>query len=275
VLSKVRATFFGARLKYAFSGGAAISREVAEFIDNIGVTVYEGYGLTETSPIATANCPAGRKMGSVGRAIPGTRIVIDREITGDPKNGEIIVHGHNVMQGYYNLPEENAKVFTGDGGFRTGDMGYLDDEGFLIITGRIKEIIVLGNGEKVPPVDMELSIQLDPLFEQVLIFGEAQPYLTALVVLNDEEWARFAAENQLSTVLIGENREKAEKLLVKRLGQQIKHFPGYAQVRKLTVVSEKWTIDNGFMTPTLKLKRNAIAQKYQAAIDEMYKGFTL
>ncbi|MCI0673580.1 MAG: AMP-binding protein, partial [Myxococcaceae bacterium] len=116
VFSKVRARF-GGRLKYAFSGAAAIVREVAEFIDNLGITVYEGYGLTETSPIATANFPSNRKIGSVGRAIPGVRVEIDTGVTGDAKQGEVVVHGHNVMMGYYNLPEENAKVFTGNGGF--------------------------------------------------------------------------------------------------------------------------------------------------------------
>ena len=113
------------------------------------------------------------------------------------------------------------------------------------------------------------------MFEQVLIFGEAQPYLTALAVLNDDEWSRFAEENKLTTKLEGENKDKAEKIIAKRLAGQIKQFPGYAQVRKVTVVPEKWTIDNGYMTPTLKLKRNLILKKYQADIDEMYKGHTL
>ena len=135
VFQKIRDRF-GGRLRYAFSGGAAISREVAEFIDNLGITVYEGYGLTETSPIATANWPGARKIGSVGKPIPGVTIQIDRAETGDPKNGEIVVHGHNVMVGYHGLPEENAQVFTADGGFRTGDMGHLDEDGFLYITGR-------------------------------------------------------------------------------------------------------------------------------------------
>ena len=139
VFSKVRDAF-GGNLKYAISGGAAISVEVANFIDNLGITVYEGYGLSETSPIVTANWPGTRKIGSVGKPIPGVRVLIDAAGQKDEESadGEILVYGHNVMQGYYNLPTENAAAFSEDGGFRTGDLGRFDDEGFLHITGRIK-----------------------------------------------------------------------------------------------------------------------------------------
>ena len=148
VFEKVRARF-GGRLKYAVSGGAALSREVAEFIDSLGITVYEGYGLTETSPIATVNLPGARKIGSVGRPIPGVRVEIDSTVGerkpaegGKPARfeGEIVVYGHNVMKGYLKRPEENAAVFNKDGGFRTGDLGFIDPQGFLFITGRIKDL---------------------------------------------------------------------------------------------------------------------------------------
>lgn len=257
----------GGRLRLAISGGAALSPAVSRVFVGLGLPICQGYGLTEASPLLAVNLLDRNLPSSVGPAVPDVETRLG-------ENNVLMVRGPNVMQGYWKNPEATRAILSEDGWLNTGDQVKIEN-GFITITGRIKEIIVLGNGEKVPPVDMELAIQMDPLFEQVLIFGEAQPYLTALVVLNDEEWARFAEENKLSTVLIGENREKAEKLLVKRLGQQVKQFPGYAQVRKLTVVSEKWTIDNGFMTPTLKLKRNQIAQKYQAAIDEMYKGHIL
>ena len=145
-----------------------MSREVGEFIDSLGITVYEGYGLTETSPIATANVPGARKIGSVGRPIPGVTIDIDRA-TGERKpaengkparlEGEIIIYGHNVMKGYLKRPEENAAVFTSDGGFRTGDMGYVDALGFLYITGRIKEQYKLENGKYVVPTPLEEAAQ--------------------------------------------------------------------------------------------------------------------
>ena len=185
VFSKVRARF-GGKLKYAFSGGAAISKEVAEFIDGLGITVYEGYGLTETSPIATANCPGARKIGSVGRAIPGVRIEIDKAATGDEKNGEIVVYGHNVMQGYHGLPEENEKVFTKDGGFRTGDMGYLDAEGFLYLIDRKKDMIDSG-GVKVYPKDIEEIAARHPAVREVAVFG-----------VPDEKWG----ETPLAAVVL-------------------------------------------------------------------------
>ncbi len=159
VFSKVRERF-GGRLKYAFCGGAAISREVAEFIDNLGITVYEGYGLTETSPHRHRELPGPpARSARSARPSPACASRSTRAATGDAEQGEIVVYGHNVMMGYYNLPEENAKVFTGDGGFRTGDMGYLDDDGFLYITGRIKEQYKLENGKYVVPVPIEQALQ--------------------------------------------------------------------------------------------------------------------
>jgi long-chain acyl-CoA synthetase len=258
----------GGRLRLAISGGAALSPAVSRVFVGLGLPICQGYGLTEASPLLAVNLLERNKPSSVGLAVPDVETRLG-------ENNVLLVRGPNIMQGYWKNPEATRAILSEDGWLNTGDQVSIDGQGFITITGRIKEIIVLGNGEKVPPVDMELAVQMDPLFEQVLIVGEAQPFLTALVVLNDEEWARFAEENQLSTVLIGENRDKAEKMLVKRLAPLVKRFPGYAQVRRLTVVSEKWTIDNGFMTPTLKLKRNLIVQKYQAAIDDMYKGHAL
>lgn len=258
----------GGRLRLAISGGAALSPAVSRVFVGLGLPICQGYGLTEASPLLAVNLLEHNKPASVGPAVPDVETRLG-------ENNVLMVRGPNIMQGYWKNPEATRAILSEDGWLNTGDQVNIDSEGFITITGRIKEIIVLGNGEKVPPVDMELAIQMEPLFEQVLIVGEAQPFLTALVVLNDDEWARFAEENKLDTVLIGENRDKAEKLLVKRLSPLIKRFPGYAQVRRLTVVSEKWTIDNGFMTPTLKLKRNLIVKKYQAAIDDMYKGHAL
>jgi long-chain acyl-CoA synthetase len=166
-------------------------------------------------------------------------------------------------------------VLSDDGWLTTGDQVKIDEKGFVRITGRLKEIIVMGNGEKIPPVDMELAIQLDPLFEQILVYGEAKPYLSAVMVLNDDEWGKVAAENKIDPNLQGNNREKVEKFLVQRITKRIKDFPGYAQVRKVTIAPEKWTIDNGLMTPTMKLKRAVIFQKYAPAIEDMYKGHTL
>lgn len=257
----------GGRLRLAISGGAALSPAISRVFVGLGLPICQGYGLTEASPLLAVNLMERNIPSSVGPAVPGVETRIG-------ENGVLFVRGPNIMQGYWKNPEATSAILSDDGWLNTGDQVEIED-GFITITGRIKEIIVLGNGEKVPPVDMELAIQLDPLFEQVLIYGEAQPYLTALAVLNDDEWSRFAEENKLTTKLEGENKDKAEKIIARRMAGQIKQFPGYAQVRKVTVVPEKWTIDNGYMTPTLKLKRNLILKKYQADIDEMYKGHTL
>ena len=174
VFSKVRDRF-GGRLKYAFSGGAAISPEVAEFISALGLTVYEGYGLTETSPVAAANYLGTRKVGTVGKEIPGVRIDIDTDAVGSEDVGEIVIHGPNVMMGYYNLPEEDAAVFTPDGGFRSGDLGSRDEDGFISIRGRIKEQYKLENGKYVVPSPIEEQLQLSGFVTNIMVYGEQRP----------------------------------------------------------------------------------------------------
>src|SRR5262249_17789624 len=161
-----------------------ISRDVAEFIDSLGVTVYEGYGLTETSPIATANWPGNRKIGSVGKPIPGVKIMIDpgdgNFTSKDGVEGEIVVFGHNVMKGDRTRSEDNAAVFAKDGGFRTGDMGKLDRDGFLFITGRIKEQYKLENGKYVVPTPLEEQLKLSPLIANAMVYGDNKLYNVAL-----------------------------------------------------------------------------------------------
>jgi long-chain acyl-CoA synthetase len=272
VFSKVRARF-GGRLKYAFSGGAAISREVAEFIDNHGITVYEGYGLTETSPIATANWPGARRIGSVGRAIPGTRIEIDKSLADDGKNGEIIVHGHNVMLGYYNLPDENSKVFTGDGGFRTGDMGHLDADGYLWITGRIKEIYKLENGKYVTPGPVEEHLQLSPLVTQAMLHGQNKPFNVVVLVPDLDALKKWAGERGLDTGAVPEllKRPEVQALYREQIAEHTKSAKGYERPQKFLLVGEEWTTANGMLTPSLKLKRRAVLAKYGEALEELYR----
>jgi long-chain acyl-CoA synthetase len=258
----------GGKLKFAISGGAALSPSVAKVFIGLGLPICQGYGLSEASPLLTVNLLEKNNPMTIGPAVPGVELRV-----GD--NGALFARGPNIMMGYWNNTDATRVVLSDDGWLNTGDQVKIDEHGYVTITGRLKEIIVMGNGEKIPPVDMELAIQLDPVFEQVLVFGEAKPYLSAIAVLNDDEWAKVAAEAKLDPKLDGEGKEKAEKFLVQRITKRIKDFPGYAQVRKITVAKEKWTIDNGLMTPTLKLKRNMIVQKYSGAIEDMYKGHTL
>ena len=258
----------GGKLRFAVAGGAALSPAVSRVFVGLGLQICQGYGMTEASPLLAVNLLDKNDPSSVGPVVPGVETRIG-------ENSVLFARGPNIMMGYWNNPDATRAVLSDDGWLNTGDQVRIDEHGFIHITGRIKEIIVLGNGEKVPPVDMEMAIQMDPLYEQVLVYGEAKPYLSAIVVLNDEEWALAATEAKLDPALDGDGKEKAEKYLVQRIGKQIRQFPGYAQVRKVSVAREKWTIDNGMITPTLKLKRNLIVKKYAASIDEMYKGHVL
>ena len=258
----------GGKLRFAVAGGAALSPAVSKVFVGLGLTICQGYGLTEASPLLAVNLLDRNDPSSVGPVVPGVETRIG-------ENNVLFARGPNIMMGYWKNPDATRAVLSDDGWLNTGDQVRIDERGFIHITGRIKEIIVLGNGEKVPPVDMEMAIQMDPLYEQVLVYGEAKPYLSAIVVLNDEEWTLAATEAKLDPTLEGAGKEKAEKYLVQRIGKQIRQFPGYAQVRKVSVAREKWTIDNGMITPTLKLKRNLIVKKYAASIEEMYKGHVL
>lgn len=263
VFSKVRARF-GGNLKYAFSGGAAISKEVAEFIDSLGITVYEGYGLTETSPIATANSPDARKIGSVGRPIPGVKISI-----GD--DGEVIVHGPNVMVGYHNRKEENDAVFTADGGFRTGDMGRLDADGYLYITGRIKEQYKLENGKYVVPTPLEEQLKLSPFIANVMVYGDNRPYNVALIVANVDAVKSWASENGVTgngDALLA--NPKVHALFVAQLEEYGGKFKGFEGVKEFALVSEDFTVENGMLTPSLKVKRRKVFEAHQATIEGLY-----
>jgi long-chain acyl-CoA synthetase len=268
IFSKIRDKF-GGRLRYAISGSAALSREVAEFIDALGIEVYEGYGLTETSPIATANFPGHRKIGSVGKAIPGVTIKIDREATGDPKHGEIVIYGPNIMQGYHNRDEENAKVLMKDGGFRSGDMGYLDDDGYLYITGRIKEQYKLENGKYVVPAPLEEELKLSPFIANVMIHGANRPYNVALVVLDQSAVKKWASDNSVS---IGDmtSDPKVNELVQKELAARSKEFKGFERPQKFKLIVDDFTTENGMLTPTLKLKRRNVLAKYEGDLNALY-----
>ena len=176
------------------------------------------------------------------------------------------------MLGYWNNPEAKKKTIDEDGWLHTGDRARIE-ESHVFITGRIKEIIVLANGEKVPPGDMEMAIALDRLFSQVMVIGEGKPYLAALVVLNPKEYSGFASGAGLADNLEDERRsEQLEKLLVTRVAERLRDFPGYATIRRVGVVTEPWTIDNGSMTPTLKLRRERILQVCSDDMERLYAG---
>jgi long-chain acyl-CoA synthetase len=271
VFAKVR-DGFGGRLRYSISGGAAISVEVAEFISALGMTVYEGYGLTETSPVAAANTPSYRRVGSIGKEIPGVRIEIDREVTGDSEIGEIIIHGPNVMLGYYNLPEENEKALTADRGFRSGDLGYRDDDGFLYVRGRIKEQYKLENGKYVVPTPIEEKIGLSGYIANVMVYGDNKPFNVAVIVPDApavEEWA--AAEGiEFEDFEELANDPRVHQLISDEIDEAMADVKGYEKVRAFVVAPEDFTTENGMLTPTLKVKRRIVIDHYGDEIEALY-----
>ena len=257
----------GGRLELAISGGAALSPDIARVFIGLGVPIYQGYGLTETSPVVCCNRPGANLPTSIGKPLPGIEVKI-----GD--DDELLTRSRCVMRGYWQNEEATRALIDAEGWVHTGDKARVDAEGFYTIVGRIKDIIVLNNGEKVPPTDMESAILLDPLFEQVMIVGEGKPYLAALTVLNGEQWQIFAAslkvDSQHPLVL---RDPKVIKALTQRVAHHLKHFPGYAQIRRLHPELKPWTVDDGLLTPTLKVKRNQVLDRYRVAVEAMYTDF--
>ena len=269
IFSRVREKF-GGRLKYAISASAALSLDVAEFIDALGVEVYEGYGLTETSPIVSANWPGARKLGSVGKPVPGVRVELDVSASDEPGRGEILVYGPNVMKGYHARPEENEKALLPGGGFRTGDVGYLDEDGYLYVTGRIKEQYKLANGKYVMPSPLEEKLKLSPYVSNVMLYGDNRPFNAAVVVVDEGAVRAWAEENEttLSADLAEDRRVRG--LIEGELDRMATDFRPYERPRALVLTTEDFTIDNGLLTPTLKLKRRAVTERYAKRLDEIY-----
>jgi long-chain acyl-CoA synthetase len=255
----------GGRMRAAISGGAALPPEISRVFTGLGLTVLQGYGLTETSPIACANRPEDNLPASVGRALPGVQVRIG-------ENNALMIKGPNVMLGYWNNPEATKAMIGADGWLNSGDTARIDAQGHVFITGRLKEIIVLSNGEKIPPVDVESAIARDTLFEQVILLGEGKPYLSVMAVLNGDQWKKLCAERGLDGAPGTLRLKQVQEILISRITTQMKEFPGYAQVRRVTATLDPWTVENGLLTPTLKLKRAKVMEKFNAEIDAMYAG---
>ncbi|MCG6867410.1 MAG: long-chain fatty acid--CoA ligase [Gammaproteobacteria bacterium] len=258
---------FGGRLKFAISGGAPMSPEISRVFLACGVPVLQGYGMTELSPVVSVNRPRDNVPESIGKALDGIEVDIGEK-------DELRVRGPNVMQGYWQDEGATAAILDGDGWLSTGDTARIDEEGHIFLTGRIKEIIVLANGEKVPPGEMEMAISRDPLFEQVMVVGEGRAFLSALVVLDRQHWKDLLHELALDTAddkALGDR--SAEKAVLRRIAAQIEKFPGYAQIRRAALTLNPWTIEDGLLTPTLKLRRAQILGQFQDAIDALYTEY--
>jgi long-chain acyl-CoA synthetase len=262
VLSKIRG-LFGGKLRLAVSGAAPISPDILRFFDAAGVLVLEGWGMTETSTAATISTPEEFKIGTIGKPFPGCQVKI-------AEDGEILVKGPNVFQGYYKNDEATRETIV-DGWLHTGDLGSIDADGFITITGRKKDIIITAGGKNITPANLESEIKQHPLVSQCVVVGDRRPYLVGLVTLDPEEAVAYAKEHQLpedpaQLAANGAVREAIEAHLAK----VNEKFARVEQVKKIAILPEDLSQEGGELTPTLKVKRAVVTEKHQGEIEQLY-----
>ena len=257
VFSKLRSRL-GSRFQFAVSGGAPLAQELCEFFWGAGVTIYEGYGLTETSPVISVNGPGRWKLGTVGRPVPGVEVRI-------AEDGEILTRGPHVMKEYWEKPEETAKVIDADGWLSTGDIGEIDGDGYLRITDRKKELVVLSGGKKAAPQPIENALKQSEWISLPIVIGNRRKFLSALIVPN---FARTSAAPGDSAAL---NADAALRSGVQRdIDRYNEGKPHHEQIRAFALLPRELTIEAGEITPTLKIKRKVIDERYKDLIDRMY-----
>jgi long-chain acyl-CoA synthetase len=258
----------GGRLRFANSGGAPLSREIAEFFHAAGILILEGYGLTETCPVLTFNRPDRFKFGSVGQAIPGVELRI-------ASDGEILARGPNVAtRGYFKKPGATAEVFDSDGWFHTGDVGRIDEDGFLYITDRKKDLIVTAGGMNIAPQNIETLLKADRFVSQAVVYGDRRPYPVALITVNPDEVARFAREQGI--LVTDYARLAAHPKVVERVGRIVEaknaDLQAYARIKKFAVLPVDFSQEGGELTATLKIRRRVVADKHRDVIESLYSS---
>ncbi|HLS44686.1 MAG TPA: AMP-dependent synthetase/ligase, partial [Ornithinicoccus sp.] len=253
----------GGRVKYAVSGGAALGERLGHFYRGIGLIVLEGYGLTETTAPVSVNTPELIKIGTVGRPLPGVGVRI--------LDGEVLVRGVNVFQGYLNNEEATAEVWQ-DGWFRTGDLGELDEDGFIRITGRAKEILVTAGGKNVSPGPLEDQLRATPLISQALVVGEARPFIAALITLDQETLPPWLERHGLTGLSFEELRqhEKVRASVQRAIDKANESVSKAESIRKFEILEGDFTEENGYLTPSLKLKRNLVTKDFSEQIEALY-----
>ena len=265
VADKVMAKL-GGRIRLAISGGAALPPKVSRLFIALGMPLVQGYGLTETSPVVSVSRVQQNFPSSIGQPLQGIEVRLGEQ-------NALMVKGPCNMLGYWHNPEATKAMIDADGWLNTGDIARISETGHIYITGRLKEIIVLSNGEKVPPTDMENAITRDPLFDQIMVHGEAHPYLVVVTVVNPGHWNSLAVQFGLDASKAESLRDaRVEKEVIKRIAAQMKEFPGYAQVHRVLLLSDPWSIENDLLTPTLKVKRAKVVEKFFAEIKALYEG---
>ena len=261
VFSKIKERV-GGRLRFFVSGGAPLSQEIAEFFAAANIIILEGYGLTETSPEITNNRLEDVKFGTVGKPIDGVEVKI-------PEDGEIICRGENVMLGYYNNEAATREVIDENGWFHTGDIGEFDEDGFLRITDRKKNIIVTSGGKNIAPAPMEIALITSKYIEQVVVLGDRRNFVSALIVVAQETLSEWANEQGIDGEIIQD--ERTDKLFENEVSKAMAGFAHYETVKKFKLVADEWSVESGELTPTLKVKRKVVEKKYADLIDSIYQ----
>ena len=266
VFSKIKART-GGRLQLFISGGAPLAREIAEFFGAAGMLVCEGYGLTETSPVITCNRPGHVKPGTVGLPLEHVEVRI-------AEDGEILTRGPHVMKGYFRKPEATAEAIDREGWFHTGDIGYVDGDGFLVITDRKKDIIVTSGGKNIAPQPVENRLKTNKFFAEVVMIGNKRNFASALVVPNFEALEAWARERGLPTASRDELVRRPEVVahyagLVDQMTQDLAQFE---KIKKVALLTKEFSQESGELTPTLKVKRRVVEERFKATIDAMYEG---
>jgi long-chain acyl-CoA synthetase len=264
VFSKIKART-GGRLRLFISGGAPLAREIAEFFGAAGMLVCEGYGLTETSPVISANHPGHVKPGTVGPPLEHVEVRI-------AEDGEILTRGPHVMKGYYRKPEATAEAIDGDGWFRTGDIGFLDRDGFLVITDRKKDIIVTSGGKNIAPQPIENRLKTNKFFAEVVMIGNKRNFPAALVVPGFEALEAWARQQGIAVSGRDELVRRPEVLAHYRglVDEMTPDLAQFEKIKKIALLTKEFTQESGELTPTLKVKRRAVKEHFAADIDAMY-----
>ncbi|MCP4133990.1 MAG: long-chain fatty acid--CoA ligase [bacterium] len=264
VLGKIR-DIVGGYKKFFSAGGAALSSEIEEFFLAAGVLVCQGYGLTETSPMITANAPGAFKFGTVGRPVLNCEVKISDE-------GEILAKGDNIMKGYYNKPDATAEVFDNDGWFKSGDVGIIDEDGYVKITDRIKDLIITSGGKNIAPQRIEMAVGMDHYIEQIATIGDGRKFISALIVPNFEALEEYAKDQGISFSSTEEllKKEEITDFYNKRIKDQSADLAGYEKIKAFSLIPNEFSQEGGELTPTMKIKRKVIKEKYKEIIDAMY-----
>ena len=255
----------GGRVRFFVSGGAPLSKDIAEFFYALGLVILEGYGLTETSPVISVNTFDNIKLGTVGKPIPGVEVKI-------APDGEILTRGPHVMKGYYKKEAETQEAFEG-GWFHTGDIGHIDEDGFLVITDRKKDIIVTAGGKNVAPQPIENILKTNPYISNAVVLGDRRRFVCALVVPNFEKLESYARASNIPFASRADlvRNEQVVHFLRAEVDRSTPHLAQYERIKRIAVLDRDFEIEKGEITPTLKVKRNMIEQKYKAVIDALYE----